>query len=379
VIELEPPLRRLRDLCREVGADLRARALSVDADPADMERHLDSPTLALVRAAATPKQFRTVDLDEAGHAYNDSCLSRVVAGVEMARGDAGVLVANTGPALAGVAVDALGSEEQQELFYQTIADGRTWTFFAMTEPEHGSDATALRSRLVPDPQGDGYLLSGAKRYVSNACRGGIGVVFARTGESPLSIRGALLTCPAPGFTAAPLEMVGLRGARISEISLDEVPVPRSRLLGSHLPASRRGLWGASRAFNIMRVQIAALALGVAFAARDYVLEQRPGWSGHELASARLDAALALVYRSAAEVDLAPDARQPPSVAKLHATDTAVRITRWAAAALGPGSLLEHPLLEKWSRDVYAFEFMDGTSNILRLHIAQNGALPGREA
>jgi alkylation response protein AidB-like acyl-CoA dehydrogenase len=379
VIELEPHLRRLRDMCREAGADLRAHALSVDSDPADMERHLDSPTLALVRAAATPKQFRGTDLDDAGYPYNDSCLSRVVAGVEMARGDAGVLVANTGPALAGVAVDALGSDEQQELFYRTIADGRTWTFFAMTEPEHGSDATALRSRLVPDPQGDGYLLHGAKRYVSNACRAGIGVVFARTGDSPLSIRGALVNCPAPGFEAAPLEMVGLRGARISEISLDAVPIPRSRLLGSHLPASRRGLWGASRAFNNMRVQIAALALGVAFAARDYVLEQRPGWSGHELASARLDAALALVYRAAAEIDLAPDARQPPSVAKLHATDTAVRTTRWAAAALGPGSLLEHPLLEKWSRDVHAFEFMDGTSNILRLHIAQNGALPGREA
>jgi alkylation response protein AidB-like acyl-CoA dehydrogenase len=145
------------------------------------------------------------------------------------------------------------------------------------------------------------------------------------------------------------------------------------VLGSHLPASRRGLWGASRTFNVVRLQIAAIALGAAFAAVDYVREQRPRWAGHELVSARLEAARALLYDAAAEIDRAPDDRRPPSVAKLHTTDLAVRTTRWAAASLGPGSLLEHPLLEKWSRDVQAFEFMDGTSNILRLHTAPNVA------
>jgi alkylation response protein AidB-like acyl-CoA dehydrogenase len=88
-------------------------------------------------------------------------------------------------------------------------------------------------------------------------------------------------------------------------------------------------------------------------------------------SARLDAATALLYESAAAVDLQPDAVRPPSTAKLHATDLAVRTTHWAARALGPGALLEHPLLEKWSRDVHAFEFMDGTSNIQRLHITHD--------
>lgn len=378
MIELDRPLRELRGLCREAAADLRSRALSVDADPDAMDGHLDSPALAMVRAAATPEPYRDGALARSDVPYQGSCLARVVAGVELARGDAGLVVANTGPALAGAAVDALGSEEQRELFYRSIADGRTWTFFGMTEPEHGSDATALRSRLAPAPDGDGYLLSGTKRYVSNACRAGIGVVFARTGTSPLTIRAALVTCPAPGLNAAALDMIGLRGARISAIELADVPVPRSRVLGAHLPASRRGVWGASRAFNNMRVQIAALALGVATAARDYVVEQRPRWHGHEPVSARLAAAVSLVCSSAAAVDLTPDSRLPPSVAKLHAVDTAVRVTRWAAEALGPGSLLEHPLLEKWNRDVHAFEFMDGTSNILRLHIAQGGIV-SREA
>jgi alkylation response protein AidB-like acyl-CoA dehydrogenase len=365
MIELDPPLRALRDQCRDAATDLRSRALSVDVDPEDMTGHLDSPALAMVRAASTPKRFQ----DPSGWQgeYTDSCLSRAVASLELACGDAGLLTANTGPALAGIAVDALGSEAQQEFFYESIADGRTWTFFAMTEDARGSDATAMETRLDADPDGD-YRLFGAKRYVGNGSRGATGVVFARTGRSPLSIRAAILSCPTPGFAGHALEMTGLRGARISELSFDGVHVPREMLLGAHLPASRRGIWGASRTFNVMRIQIAAMALGVAFAARDYVCEQRPGWSGHELTTARLAASRALLYDAANEVDLSPDDRRTPSIAKLHATDLAVHVTGWAANALGPGSLLLHPLLEKWCRDVRAFEFMDGTSNILRLHI-----------
>ncbi|MCP3760523.1 acyl-CoA dehydrogenase family protein [Streptomyces sp. TBY4] len=372
--ELTPTLRNLRALCREVATDLRDRALAVDSDPDAMAPHLDSPALALVRNATTPARFRRDAVPYLGDDATATCLERVVATVELARGDAAMLVANPGPSLAGIVVDALGSDAQRELFYDAIADGRTWTFFAMTEEERGSDATALASRL--DRDGGGHLLHGAKRYISNGTRGGIGVVFARTGPSPLSIRAALVRRPSPGLTGQVLDMTGLRGARISALAFDAVPVPAEHLLGSHLPASRRGLWGASRTFNAMRVQIGALALGVAYAAHDYVRTHRPGIQD-TVVTARLDAARALLYSAADAVDHVPDDRRSPSVAKLHATDLAIRLTHWAAAALGPGSLLEHPLLEKWSRDVHAFEFMDGTSNILRLHIASAPDPAGR--
>lgn len=365
---LDPPLRTLRARCREAARELRAHALAVDADPGGERRQLDTAVLALMRAAATPKEFRAADAAvDLGTA--EGCLPRVVATVEFARGDAGVVCSNTGPSLAGVAVDTLGDQAQRETFYRAIADGRAWTFFAMTEPARGSDAAAMESRLTPcaDPA-DGYRLSGAKRYVGNASRAAIGVVFARTGPTALSIRGALLPLPAAGFAAEPLDMIGLRGARICQVDLDDVPVPRAHLLGAHLPASRRGLWGIGRTFNAMRLQITALALGTAWAIRDCVAELRPGWSGTDLVTARLAAACALLYDAAAAVDLDPDARRPPAAAKLHGTDLAVRTAHWAAGALGPGTLLEHPLLEKWCRDVRAFEFMDGTSNIQRLHI-----------
>lgn len=372
--ELDPQLRQLRGFAAEAGRDLRSRALAVDAHPEDMAPHLDSPTLALIRNASTPKQYRGAR-GMAVLEYADSCLARAVASVELAHGDAGLLAANTGPALAGVAVDALGSETQQDVFYERISDGRTWTFFGMTEQAHGSDATAMETSLDPDELGN-YRLNGGKRYVGNADRGAIGVIFGRTGPTPLAIRAAMIECPAPGFAATALDMTGLRGARISELSFTDVPVSRAMILGSHLPASRRGMWGASRTFNVMRTQIAAMAIGVAFAALDYVRDERPGWSGCEPVGARLLGARALLYEAAAAVDLSPDDRRPASIAKLHATALAIKVTRWAAAALGAGSLLEHPLLEKWCRDVYAFEFMDGTSNILRLHITQGiGARP----
>jgi len=238
----------------------------------------------------------------------------------------------------------------------------------MTEPDVGSDATAIRTRLDPDPD-HGYRLTGGKRYVANAARGQTGVVWARTGTSLLSIRAVVVPPTAPGFAASSLDMMGLRGACIGQMSFDGVPVPPETVLGGHLPASRRGLWGAGRAFNVIRLQIAAQALGTAFAVVDCVREQRPGWAGHELMSARLAAARDMLFDSATEVDRDPDGRRAPSLAKLHATNLAIEVTRWAETALAPGALLDHPLLEKWCRDVYAFEFMDGTSNILRLAMA----------
>lgn len=349
----------------------------MDAAPSDIARLRNCEALEFVRLLDFPRGYRGREIPACAEEYTGSALARVIVNLELATGgDVGVMNTCAAPSLAGLAVQALGDDRQRDLFFRDVAENRSWTFFGMTEPDHGSDATAMETRLDPEPGADGYRLNGAKRYVSNAERGAIGVVFARTGRTPLSIRAVILRRPTPGFTAEALEMTGLRGARIGHMEFDDAPVAREMVLGRHLPASRRGMWGAVRAFNVVRLQIGAQALGAAFAIRDYVCAQRPGWSGHELMSARLAAARELLYRCASEVDASPDGRRAPSIAKLHTTALGVEATRWAEAALGPGSLLEHPLLEKWCRDVCAFEFMDGTSNILRLTIAA-AATPAR--
>ncbi|BBA96689.1 putative acyl-CoA dehydrogenase [Actinacidiphila reveromycinica] len=374
MIEFGTRLHAIRDAAREAAEDLRARALSVDADPDAMEAHFDSPTFALMRRAGTPEPYReTVPGLGDGLLDEDSCLENVVGTLELARGDAGMILACPGPALAGVVVRMLGDEQQQERFFTKLHGGRTHTFFAMTEPGRGNDATAMETRLERD--GDGWRLYGHKRYIGNGARGGIGVVFARTGPSALSIRAALVEPGGPGWQGERLDMVGLRGAYLSELRFDGVPVAGDMLLGRHLPVTRRGMWGAIKTFHNMRIQVAAAAVGTALAMTEYVVEHRKNAPGAQVALHRTEAARELVYEAAARIDRDPERGYLSNVAKLAATRMAVEISHWACASLGPAGLLEHPLLEKWSRDVCAFEFMEGTGNIQRLHVAK-GYLAG---
>ncbi len=375
MIELTDQLRTLRENTREVAVDLRTRALSLDAHPDAMESHLESPVFRSIQIAATPPAYRSGAADPVlGMLEGTSCLQTVVGTMELARGDAGMVLSCPGPALAGVVVQHLGSDEQKEYFYRRLEDLRTWTFFAMTEPGRGNDATEMQTRLDPDGSG-GYLLHGRKRYIGNGARGGIGVVFARTGPSPLSIRAALVEPPLPGWSGRRLDMVGLRGAYLSELEFDGVPVARHMLLGQHLSVTQRGMWGAIKTFNSMRVQVSALAVGTALAIWEYVATHRgevsrAGRGGLDVVWAQVEAARQLIYEAAARVDRRPESGYISGAAKLCATRTALRTARWAGAVLGPACLIEHPLLEKWTRDVHGFEFMEGTSNIQRIHVAQ---------
>lgn len=370
MIELDKRLRAVRDDCRDAIEDLRGRALSIDADPDDMEQHFNSPVYTMIRLSNTPPEYREAVL---GGGYKlmkaKSVLEDIVGMVELARGDMSAMFACPCPALAGVYVSLLGNPAQQEKFYTRLHGGRSWTFFAMSEPDRGSDATNMQTRLEKDGSG-GYLLHGAKRYIGHGARGSIGLVFGRTGRSALSIRAAMVEVPADGWRAQRLDTVGLRGAYLSELHFDGVPVAADMLLGEHLPVTRRGIWGAIKTLNNMRIQISASAVGTAMAMVEYVAEHRKNTPEVDLALARAEAGRQLVYQAAARLDADPERGYFASAAKLSAVRMAVRTAQWAAAAIGPAGLLEHPLLEKWTRDVRAFEFMDGTSNMQRLHVAR---------
>jgi alkylation response protein AidB-like acyl-CoA dehydrogenase len=376
---LDERLSELRGASAEISPQLRAHALDVDADPAAMSALLDLFPYKMIRQANTPPRLRKEPLRLGRWEFGSgSCLEHVVSAIELARGDAGLVLACPGPALAGLLIDQLADEQQQERFHLSLADGRTWSFFAMTEPDRGNDATGMQTAFVKDGDG-GYRLHGVKRYIGNGSRGRSGVVFGRTGPGPLSIRAALVELDgerAPdgtveGFHARPLDMVGLRGARLAEITFDGLRVPEEALLGRHLPGSRRGMWGAMRTFNKMRAQVAALAVGTGLAIHELVTGQRPHAPRAAEFGARLEACRHLVYEAAAAVDSDPDVARGSSAAKIVAVAAAVRTSRWAAAALGPGAVLEHPLLEKLTRDVRAFEFMEGTANIQRGHVSRS--------
>lgn len=338
---------------REIGRALRAGALALDAAPHDTE------------AIAADEALRAVaELDPIMLSGKDSAAALI----ELARGDAGMVLAAPGPALAGRVLAQLGDDEQRERLRAAVAGGRTWAYLAITEPDVGSDATRLRTELRRDTDGR-YRLYGTKRYIGNGHRGTVGVVLARTGPSPLALRAVLLDTARA--RTRPLDMLGLRGAQISELEFDGVPVEERDLLGSHLSPLRRGMWSIAQVFTAVRVQVAALAVGTAFAIHDLVADHHPGGPTLDDAHAHVRAAEALVLRAAAESDHDRESAAPAaSLAKLTATGVALDVARTLPRLLGPAALVTHPLLEKWCRDVRAFEFMEGTSQIQRLHAAQ---------
>jgi alkylation response protein AidB-like acyl-CoA dehydrogenase len=276
-------------------------------------------------------------------------------------------MAAPGAPMAGPLVALLGDDDQQEAFFGRLLAEHTWTFLALTEPGGGSATDRLATTI------EDLTLSGAKRYIGNATRSGIGVVFARSGPGPLGIRAVLVHGDDPGFSATALPTVGLRAALLSQVDLRGVPLDRSRLLGEHMSAARRGTWSWVRVFNRIRPAVAAMALGIARAAYDYVRTNRHALSPAErdrLAAlgVRIDGVRQLVWRSAVAVDADPADGHLASAAKACATSLAEDTAAAALGFFGAGARLDHPLLDKLARDARGTEFMEGTGNVQKLAV-----------
>ena len=369
----------LRALARELARPMRAAHLELDRDPsliADRLAALPWRRLMGVPARYNPDPFRV----DGRPVYLDCCVEQVTVFEELARADAAAALALPGPAMSGFVVAQLADAEQAERYFGRLAAEPTWTFFGMTEPARGSDPAAMTTALRKGETGDGLVLDGVKRYIGNGARAAIGVMFARSSPGPLGVKAVLLETDRPGFTAVPLDTLGLRGLQLSELRMEAVPVDEADLLGRGRSATRQGMWAATHTFHRFRPVVACYALGVAQAAYDYVLEHRGPHSSarHVLEDLddRLRAARALVLAAARAADHDVADGTLASAAKIRAVALAERSTTTAVRLLGPGARLEHPALDKWVRDARAFEYMEGTGNIQRLTLAQ-GYLQGR--
>lgn len=362
----------VRGHLREWGEDFRRHALELDADPEAIRRYFDLPAVRYLATMGIPAEYGN-DPEPIGgrRVFGTTAADRVVVMEELSCADAGMLVASPGPLLAGVLVSLVGDPDQRRWFFERMLDRPLWTCFALTEPDSGSDAGALQTTLKKGK------LNGAKRYVGNACRAQLGVVFARTKPGPLGIVAALVDAEHDsGFTAQALPMIGIRGARISAVYLDDVAVPDELVLGRHLSPTRRGMWAFVRTFNLLRPGVAAIALGMARAAHDYVAANAGPLRTHDaerLAALghRIDATRELVRLAAAAVDRDPTDGHLASAAKLRACQLAEDATRAACGFFGPGARLAHPLLDKLVRDARGMEFIEGTANMQRLNLFQS--------
>ena len=156
-----------------------------------------------------------------------------------------------------------GTDEQRARWFPKLASGEDLIAFAMTEAEAGSDVAAIRTRAVRD--GDDYVLTGAKRFISHGSVADLITVFAVTDPDPGASRHQRLSCfivevPTPGFEVTRLEhKMGLRGSPTAELAFDGVRVPVANRIG----AEGDGFGLAMKTFDRSRPGIAAQAVGIA--------------------------------------------------------------------------------------------------------------------
>lgn len=276
-----------------------------------------------------------------------------------------------------------GTEEQKERYLPKLASGEMIASFALTEPDSGSDPASLKTKAIRD--GDDYLISGTKRYITNATRAGLFTVMARTDFEQTgagAISAFLVPADAPGITlGAKDKKMGQRGTTTCDVIFDNVRVPASAIIG-HEPG--HGFKLAMRVLDRGRIHIGALATGMckrliqemlAFATNRRQFGQ--AIAEFQLIQALIadsytefSAAQALVRSTAAEYDAAGAARTNASALKYFATEAVGRIADRAVQVHGGAGYMTEYAVERFYRDVRLFRIYEGTSQIQQLLIAR---------
>jgi alkylation response protein AidB-like acyl-CoA dehydrogenase len=285
-----------------------------------------------------------------------------------------------------------GSDEQKQRWFPDLAAGRTLIAFALTEAEAGSDPAATRTRARRE--GDGWILDGSKRFISQGSVADLITVFASTDDAPDTSRHKRLTAfivekDMAGFGVERIEhKMGIRGSPTAELSFRGVRVPDANRIGE----VGEGFGIAMRTFDRSRPGIAAQAVGIAQGALDvasrYANERKQ--FGKPIAEFQMiqamladmdagtEAARQLLYKACTEIDRgASDAARWSAMCKLVAGDTAMRVTTDAVQVLGGYGYIDEFPVERMMRDAKITQLYEGTQQIQRLVIARALANRGR--
>ncbi|WJJ14635.1 acyl-CoA dehydrogenase family protein (plasmid) [Prescottella equi] len=335
--------------------------------------------------------FLGLTIDEQYGGTNVDMLSYVLATEELGRGDSSVRgIVSVSLGLVTKTIATHGTSEQKDQWLPELVSGRALGCFALTEPDTGSDAGALRTRAQKDRSD--WLLSGEKMFITNGTWAKVALVFARTSDDGAKgITAFLVPTDAAGFTASTIHgKLGLRGQATAALSLDNVRVPDSCRLGD----VGRGFGIAMSALAKGRISVAAGSVGVAQAALNAAVgyaQQRPQF-GVPIASKQLvqqllaDSAVAiesarlLTWRAASMVDAGATSKQialPASMAKLAASEAAVKVTNDCLQVFGGYGFIDEYPVGKYLRDARVLTLYEGTSQVQKLIIAR--ALTGVDA
>jgi alkylation response protein AidB-like acyl-CoA dehydrogenase len=323
--------------------------------------------------------------EEHGGGGVSSIVTACVVTEELAWGCLGIATAIVGAGLAAVPIMLAGNDEQKARYIPWFCcdNGKDVQLgaFALTEPEAGSDAGAIRTTAVR--QGDQYVLNGQKRFITHGGIADLYAIFATVdpGQGHHGITAFIVEMGMPGLSAGKKEdKMGMRACHTGDVILEDVRVPIENRLGEE----GEGFYIAMKSFEHTRPVVAACAVGVARAAYEYAFQyaqQRVQFGKPIIAkqavrfmladmATEIDAARLLTWRAAWRADQGLPCNVQASMAKAFAADMAMRATTDAVQILGGyGYMREYPV-EKWMRDAKILQIVEGTSQIQKVVISQ---------
>ena len=300
---------------------------------------------------------------------------------ELARGWATVALGVSVHVLSCSGVAEFGTAEQQERFLPKMLGGSTLGAYCLSEAHAGSDAGAMRTRAVSDA--DGYVINGDKAWITHGPVADFYLLAARTGDDRShGISTFLLPHGHPGLTAGtPERKMGFRGSVTSTLHLDQVRIGADRRIGYE----GQGFRIALSALDSGRLGISACAVGLAQAALDaaaaYAAQRiafrRPidEFQGVSFlladAASQIVAARQLYLYAARRKDAGKPFSTEAAMAKLIATDTAMKVTTDMVQVLGGAGYVEDHPLERYMREAKVLQIVEGTNQIQRVVIARS--------
>lgn len=289
---------------------------------------------------------------------------------------------NTG--IGSEALVADGTPDQKHRYLPRLASGEMTGSFALTEPDAGSDATALSTSARRD--GDHYILNGSKCFITNAPIADLFTVMARTDPSKPGAAGIsafVVERSMPGLsTSEPYEKMGQAGSPVGDVHLRECRVPAANLIGG---VEGQGFRTAMKVLNKQRIHLAALCTGPAIRmlneAVAYTMQRKQ--FGRPIAEFQLIQALiadsqteifaarSMIFDAARRRDAGEDVTMEASMCKMFASEMCGRVADRAVQMLGGRGYLSGNAVERFYRDVRAFRIYEGTTQIHQLNIAKN--------
>lgn len=288
---------------------------------------------------------------------------------------------NTGIASESLVVD--GTPQQKDKYLPLLASGRVTGCFALTEAEAGSDATALKTQAVRD--GNDFVITGRKCFITNAPIADLFTVFARTdmdAKGAAGITAFLIERGTPGIsTPAAYRKMGQHGSPVGEVVLEQCRVPASSIVGG---VEGQGFRTAMKALNKQRINLAGLCIGPAIRLVDEMVARARSRQqfGQAIADFQLvqqmiaesnvevHAARALLLETARKRDDGQDVTMEASMCKLFASEMCGRVADRAVQVFGGGGYIADNVAERFYRDVRLFRLYEGTSQIHLINIAK---------